>query len=164
MNKKNVIFTVAIMLFTILSVTNVFAATTEYITAPSLKPEGTTVKGSVRGLTGSTKTAQGSNCNTYFKFEGTISVDLHPWTGRIMTMALYEDDALNSDDKIKVYKAKFAGRSVDTVTITNYITGDVEDSGDGKAELYLTFYIQKNSEDNDNAYTGNFFKYKLENK
>ena len=50
------------------------------------------------------------------------------------------------------------------VTITNYITGDVEDSGDGKAELYLTFYIQKNSEDNDNAYTGNFFKYKLENK
>lgn len=161
---KKMFFVIAIMLSIFVFVESVNAATTSYITAPSLLPEGPTVYGSVYSLTGSSQTAKGSNCKAYFTVGGTISVDLAPWSNRVMTIALWDDDFTGGDDKIKVYKGGFTGREFTSISVSStLITGDVEATDDPTAELYLSFYIQKNSEDKSGAYTGNFFKYKLEN-
>lgn len=161
---KKMFFVIAIMFVSFITITTVNAATTSYTTAPSLLPEGSTVSGAVHSLTGSTNTAKGSNCKAYFTIGGTISVDLASWSNRVLTMALWEDDFTGGDDKIKVYKGGFTGRELTSVSVNStLITGDVEASDDATAELYLTFYINKNSEDKTGEYTGKFFQYKLEN-
>ncbi len=144
---------------------NVSAATTSYMTAPSLLPEGSTVTTSSYSLQGSTITAQGSHCKAYFTLHGTISVNLAAWSNRVMTIALWDEDPIfNPNDKIKVYKGTFTGREFTGITVDSVlITGDLEDTNDPTAELYLSLYITKNSQDVSGAYTGNFFQYKLEN-
>ena len=160
---KKIAFVITLVISSLILVKNVNAATTSYITAPSLVPEAYRVNDTAHSLKGSSKTAQGSNCKAYFTLHGTISVDLAPWSNRVMTIALWDDDVF-SNDRIKIYKGGFTGREFTSISVSEtLISGDVEPKNDPTAELFLSFYIQKNSEDRDYVGTGNFFQYKLEN-
>lgn len=162
---KKKFFGFAIALVGLITFVNVYAATTEYIVGPSIVPGNGTVymKSSRRSLTGSTKTAQGRNCKLYVTMGGTISQYLAAWSNRVLTITLWDYDVTGGDDKIKSYTGTFTGRTLTGITVKTLIEGDVEASGDATAELYISYYLTKNSEDTSGKGTNDFFKYKLEN-
>lgn len=155
-----------IPLFSFFMLASVFAATTELIVGPDIIPGDGTVylTGARRNLTGSTKTAKGSNCKFYFTTGGTISNYLQPWSNRKLTVALWDYDFANDNDKIKYTKGNFSGRELISFdSPTTLISGAVEDSDDPTAELFISYYLTKNSEDTSGEGTGHFFSYRLEN-
>lgn len=163
---KKKIFVIALLLIEFLSLSSVHAATTEYIVGPSIVPGAETVKmrGSRRSLTGSTQTAQGKNCGLRVTVGGSISQYLAAWSNRVLTLGLWEYDNTGGDDHIKYYKGTFSGRTLVGFELGGtLISGDVESSNDPTAELYISYYLTKNSEDTKDKGTNDFFKYRLEN-
>lgn len=153
---KKVVFTmIATFAFFAIAVPIVNAQQTATVPGPNLTPEST-YKTSVQSIT-SQWTAQGVNTFVYFTQRQTMGTNMASWNGRKMTVRLYDEDWLNGDDLIKTYTWAFQGRALNTVSVTTQISNAFEDSGDKTGELYLTFYVTKNSEDS--GKTGQFFKY-----
>ena len=157
MMKKNYFYALVILTVICLGIVNVFAAETSYMNGPNITPE-TTYVGAIRSFTSGSTTATGNNTYVLFNNFGALNVNLVSWSNRTLTVRLYEYDVSNSNDLVKYYVWSFSGRTLDEVTLTKKITGNIESSGDATAELFLEFDLTKNSEDTGSS--GSFFKYK----
>ncbi len=105
---------------------------------------------------------KGNTTYVYFHYFGSLENTFVSDSSRTMTVHLYEDDFLNSNDLVKTYVIRFSGRDMTSVSLVSVTTpGNLEASGDDTAELYL--YAKLDKIGNEVGQQTRLFLYSIEN-
>ncbi len=115
-----------------------------YVISPAFIP-GETVRGDSFSLTSTESTAKGENTGVMYSELGYLEND-YARGDRNFPLHLMEEDFVGGDDKVKTYEVYFDYDYVTLVNIALISTdapGEIDESDDPTAELYLNGNMQK---------------------
>ena len=152
---KKIVIVLGIISAFLLTTTTVLAYNqhTGYFIGPEAQINQTH-ESAVYSLSSAKAPITGAECEVWYNSFGWLHDNMVSWDDRTATVMLMEQDGSfgGGDDQVKQYTVEFTGLHMDNVFVADTINeGNIESSGDAKAELYLTLRLHTTSGDSEDS-------------